>query len=471
LPDIILDGPADFIGWRTSARILAAKGIPPSDVKWRTAGGTPDLFESPARIPHQNPANDTGFTVPRAFVELAEHAALHRDEGRFDLLYRLLWRLKAERRLMEIVSDTDVVRLSLLARAVRRDIHKMHAFVRFRSVGSGEVEHYVAWYEPDNHIVEAAAPFFMRRFANLHWTILTPERSADWDRSHLAFGPGASIKDAPAEDAVEELWRDYYASIFNPARLNPEAMRAEMPKRFWKNLPEAALIQPLMANAVERARDMVAKAPTLAVIRKGAEIVAKAAPSTEEGLESVRAAAMTCKACPLWQPATQTVFGEGPEKARIMLVGEQPGDVEDIKGRPFVGPAGRLLDRALAEAKIDRAAVYVTNAVKHFKFVPRGKRRIHQKPNSLEIKACDRWLEQELALVNPDMVVALGATAAQALFGHAMPIGKSRGQVIELAGRKALITVHPSYLLRLPDEETRHREYAAFVADLKLARG
>ncbi|MDB5397625.1 MAG: phage polymerase-related protein [Rhodospirillales bacterium] len=153
-----------------------------------------------------------------------------------------------------------------------------------------------------------------------------------------------------------------------------------------------------------------------------------------------------------------------------MLVGEQPGDVEDLKGKPFVGPAGQLLGRALAEAGIDREALYVTNAVKHFKFVPRGKRRMHQKPNSLEIKACRPWLEKELALVDPALIVALGGTAAQALFGRAVPIGKSRGQVIDLAGRKSLVTVHPSYLLRLPDEESRHREYTAFVADLRLAR-
>jgi probable DNA metabolism protein len=467
LPDIVLDGPADFAGWRAAARALVAKGVPPADVIWRTDASTPDLFES------QNfsaPPDAAGFVVPRSFVELAEQAALHRDQDRFVFLYRLLWRLKSERRLMDVASDRDVARLGLMARAVRRDIHKMHAFVRFRVIGSGEDEHSVAWYEPDNHIVEAAAPFFMRRFANMRWTILTPERSADWDRSHLVFGPGASIHDAPADDMMEELWCEYYASIFNPARLNPEAMRAEMPKHFWKNLPEASLIQPLMADAVARARDMVAAAPTEPVMRKGAEVVAKKIAPVADGLLAVREAAMACRACPLWAPATQTVFGEGAEKARIMFVGEQPGDVEDIKGRPFVGPAGQLFDRALAEAGLDRGKAYVTNAVKHFKFIPRGKRRIHQKPNSTEIKACNPWLEQELALVDPVLVVALGATAAQALFGKAVPIGKSRGQVMELEGRKVLVTVHPSYLLRLPDEEAKHREYAAFVADLALAK-
>jgi len=189
----------------------------------------------------------------------------------------------------------------------------------------------------------------------------------------------------------------------------------------------------------------------------------------KHNLRTLAAEAKACRVCPLWAQATQTVFGEGPDSARIMLVGEQPGDVEDIKGRPFVGPAGHLLDRAMAEAGLARDRTYVTNAVKHFKFVPRGKRRIHQKPNSTEIRACNPWLEQELALVDPALVVAMGATAAQGVFGKAMPIGKNRGRVLEHGGRKVVVTVHPSYLLRLPNEEVKHREYAAFVADLKLA--
>jgi probable DNA metabolism protein len=468
LPDIVLDGPADFAGWRSAARALAMKGVPPSDVVWRTDAATPDLFETPFAAGGA-PSADAAFPVPRSFVDLAGQAALHRDDDRFVLLYRLLWRLRSEPRLMEVASDPDVARMGLLARAVRRDIHKMHAFVRFRAVTHDEDEHYAAWYEPDNHIVEAAVPFFVRRFANMRWTILTPERSADWDRSHLVFGPGASIHDAPADDMMEALWLEYYASIFNPARLNPDQMRAEMPKRFWKNLPEAQLIRPLMAEAVMRAQNMVDAPPTEPFMRRGADAAALVPAPSAEGLAGIRAGAMSCRACPLWAPATHTVFGEGPENARIMLVGEQPGDVEDIKGRPFVGPAGQLLDRALAEAGLDRSQAYVTNAVKHFKFVPRGKRRIHQKPNSTEIRACNPWLEQELTLVAPGLIVAMGATATHGIFGKAMPIGANRGKLLQHEGRKVVITVHPSYLLRLPDEEAKHREYAAFVEDLKFA--
>ena len=187
-------------------------------------------------------------------------------------------------------------------------------------------------------------------------------------------------------------------------------------------------------------------------------------------LNRLREQASHCRACPLWKNATQTVFGEGPKAARVMLVGEQPGDKEDLAGHPFVGPAGQMLDRALEEASIDRRTVYVTNAVKHFKFFPRGKIRLHQKPTSPEIRACRPWYEQELAAVRPQLVVAMGATAAQCVFGKTTPINKNRGRLIHLdEGIDALVTVHPSYLLRLPDEEAKKREYERFVEDLKIA--
>jgi DNA polymerase len=188
-----------------------------------------------------------------------------------------------------------------------------------------------------------------------------------------------------------------------------------------------------------------------------------------EDLETLRAAAEHCRACPLWRDATQVVFGEGPAHAALMLVAEQPGDKEDIAGRPFVGPAGQMLDRALADAGIERRKAYVTGAVKHFKFVRRGKIRLHQKPNGAEIKACHPWLVRQRALVKPKLTVAMGATAAQSLFGKAMPVGKNRGHILALDdGTKALITVHPSYLLRI-DQADKDREYEHFVADLKLA--
>ena len=185
-------------------------------------------------------------------------------------------------------------------------------------------------------------------------------------------------------------------------------------------------------------------------------------------LDRLRREAASCQACPLWKDATQTVFGEGPPDAEIMFVGEQPGDREDREGRPFVGPAGLLLDRALAEAGVDRRRVYVTNTVKHFKFEPRGKRRLHKRPNASEIKICRRWLFEEIQAIGPRLIVALGATAAQGLAGRAIPVQSNRGAVLDVAnGLRVLVTIHPSALLRLQGEEEKRSAYASFLSDLR----
>jgi DNA polymerase len=247
-------------------------------------------------------------------------------------------------------------------------------------------------------------------------------------------------------------------------------MQAEMPKKYWRNLPEASLIKPLIAGAGRAAGEMIAHGATEPHKSQKRSEPMKRKPSTSgDSIEALREQAAGCRACPLWKDATQTVFGEGQQHAQVMLVGEQPGDKEDLAGKPFVGPAGQMLDRALKEVGVDRDKLYVTNAVKHFKFVPRGKIRLHQKPNTAEIKACRQWYERELAAIKPDLVVAMGATAAQSVFGKITPINKNRGRLIDLEdGTKALVTVHPSYLLRLPDEDARAREYERFVDDLKI---
>jgi uracil-DNA glycosylase len=352
----------------------------------------------------------------------------------------------------------------------------MHAFVRFREVGREQKSHYVAWFEPEHHIVELSTPFFARRFADMPWSILTPDACAHWDGHAVSITSGVSKADAPTEDRLEETWRRYYASIFNPARLKVKAMQTEMPKKYWRNLPEASLIKPLIAGAERATGAMIATAatePHKSQKRLEPSMTGRRAANndTETGnIASLREEATDCRACPLWKDATQTVFGEGPPQARIMLVGEQPGDKEDLAGKPFVGPAGQMLDRALQEAGIDRSKVYVTNAVKHFKFVPRGKIRLHQKPATPEIRACRPWYERELAAIKPALVVAMGATAAQSVFGRITPINKNRGQLIALEhGIQALVTVHPSYLLRLPDADAKAREYEHFVDDLRIA--
>jgi probable DNA metabolism protein len=471
----------DFEGWRKAARSLVANGMRPQQVVWEVgeAGGETLFGAAPPPVEPLEPSK--ALTVPRSFLDRAGSVACHVHPGRFDLLYRMLWRLQEETHLLSIASDPDVRRFEEWDKAVRRDMHKMRAFVRFKSIESAGEERYVAWFEPDHFIVERNAPFFVRRFTGMNWTILTPHASARWDGERLEIGPGAQRSDVPAQDATEDLWRTYFRNIFNPARLKVKAMQAEMPKKYWKNLPEAQLIPELVSGAEASARDMIARMPTLPAPHHAATQARhwpeRQEPAAEDGadatsVQQLRDAAAGCRRCPLWRDATQTVFGEGPQDAKVIFVGEQPGDQEDIAGKPFVGPAGRLFDAVLEEAGIDRTITYVTNAVKHFKFEPRGKRRIHAKPNAGEVKACRWWVERELSLVKPDLVVALGATAALSLLGKPVPITRMRGQLVTRDdGLRVFLTVHPSYLLRIPDAAAAAAERERFRADLVAVKG
>ena len=252
-------------------------------------------------------------------------------------------------------------------------------------------------------------------------------------------------------------------------------MKPEMAVKYWRNLPEAELIAPLIRDARIMEADMIERAATQPPSRHLRQQARE--PQRAEGTDDItsladaRAAVQGCRRCPLYEHATQAVFGEGPEQTEVMFVGEQPGDQEDLAGKPFVGPAGKVLDAAVEKVGIDRSRVYVTNAVKHFKFEPRGKRRIHQRPDSGEVQACKFWLNLEIALVKPKVIVALGATAAQSLLGRSATISKLRGAPIELdEGAVLFVTNHPSYLLRIPDAEGKARERARFEADLMLVR-
>ncbi len=448
---IRLDRPDDYEGWRDAARTLALAGIAPDAVLWDVVGAEADLFGGADPLP-DIPTEAPPFTVPRHFVKLAERVACHRDPERFALLYAMLVRLRDDPHRIDDRADPLNRRLELLGKDVGRDMHKMHAFVRFREIDGA----YVAWFEPDHHIVRINAGFFMRRFANMHWSILTPELSIHWDGETLREAPGATRADAPDGDPVEDLWKSYYASIFNPARLKVDMMVKEMPRRYWANMPETGLIPALIAGAQAREAAMVEEA------RMGA--------GDANAWEKLRDEAAGCTRCDLCRHATQTVFGEGPVDAPLMFVGEQPGDQEDLAGRPFVGPAGQMFDRAMADAGVDRAKTYVTNAVKHFKFEPRGKRRIHARPNGGEISACRWWIDQERLIVKPQRIVLLGTTAIHSLTGRAQTISSMRGRAFVLAdGTEAWATVHPSFLLRLPDRTRVDEEYARFVEDLRAA--
>ncbi|MDP1914278.1 UdgX family uracil-DNA binding protein [Brevundimonas sp.] len=463
----------DFDGWRAAARTFRLAGIAPGEAAFRVGRSVPGLFDHGLPVPPV----DASFHTPRGFIDLAQSVVLHRSEDRFDLLYRLLWRLRVEPDLIRVVTDPDVADAMERAKNVSRASHKMKAFVRFRRIEAVDGERWVAWFEPAHRVLERTSPFFKRRFPTMRWSILTPEGSAIWDGEALAFGPPATRDMAPSEDEFEEFWKTYYASTFNPARLKLKTMQGEMPKRYWNNLPEAALIRELTAQSSARTETMVAApasepnlrlAKTLSRINRDHAFDEGFIPSS---LEELGQAVQACRRCPLWRDATQGVCGSGARKARLMIVGEQPGDQEDLVGKPFVGPAGQVLDEALSAAGIDREDAFVTNAVKHFKHEPRGKRRIHKTPLVSEISACRWWLDAERRLTMPKVILTLGATAALGVLNRKVALTQERGEILtQLDGAHVVATVHPAYLLRLRDEAARIVERRRFVEDLKRVR-
>jgi DNA polymerase len=278
-----IEPPWDLDAWRAAARTALCAALAPEDIDWdgdaqATLLSAPDLASAvPVRAAPQ---------VPSALFDLAGTVLCHRDPHRYALLYRIAWRIaQGERHLLACATDADVRRAADLAKAVGRDTHKMKAFVRFREV-PGETDAFIAWFEPAHWIVDRVAPFFARRFAGMRWAILTPDRSAVWDGAALSFGPGAQRDDGPADDAREDLWRTYYAHIFNPARLNPRMMRQEMPQKYWKHLPETQLLPQLIRDAGARVRDMAereAQAPRRRIPqRRRADVLSSPAPETDD---------------------------------------------------------------------------------------------------------------------------------------------------------------------------------------------
>ena len=457
--------------WRDKARGLLLAGVPPEHVLWQSGAqeGNAELFGLKAPLP----AGGAEVTVPRSFVALAETVVFHRDPQRFARLYALLWRLRDTPHLMSDRADPDLAKLRAMEKAVHRCCHKMRAFVRFREIGVPDAARrsFAAWFEPTHYTLEMNVGFFRDRFADMDWRIVTPDVTAVFACGKVHLGEGQPAPLLP-EDASEELWLTYFRNIFNPARLKVNAMTAEMPRKYWKNLPEAAAIQELVAGAPARARAMAAAAPSLPPLRAAAAQagLARHVSAWADTGQELEAAIRSCTRCPLHCMATQAVCGEGPERAALIVVGEQPGDSEDLAGRPFIGPAGQLFDKVAAEAGLDRSKVYVTNAVKHFKHVPRGRKRIHQRPDAGEVEQCRWWLDAEIARAQPDLILAMGATAALALTGSGKNITKRRGKIERgRSGHDVLITLHPSYLLRLPDPQARMRATADFRADLAVA--
>jgi probable DNA metabolism protein len=426
---IVLANETDWEGWRKGTRSLVLAGVAPDDVRWAVRSHDEE----------GNPPQDGSgsFAVSRALVSLASLAIQARDPERFGLLYRLVWRANTGERVFENAADPDVSRAQGLAFAVRAEAHKMRALLRFLPVQDSKVTRYIGWYEPAHYVLEANAQLIARRFPDVAFAILTPDGVAHRDGTELRFAAGIG-RDVMSDDAaLRSWWRSHHAELLRTSRIGtaiPEAEALDEAPRPPDRPPLGPVVLPLHADAP---------------------------------LQEAMHEASDCRRCHLYELATQTVFGEGPAHARSIFVGEQPGDQEDVIGRPFVGPAGQIMDRAMEEAGIDRRTVYITNAVKHFKFEPRGKRRIHKTPETPEIQACRFWLDVELVRLRPKLVVAMGGTAARAVLGRAVAIGRERGRPIEQGGHTVFVTMHPSFLLRVPDEDAKAREYRAFVADLR----
>jgi uracil-DNA glycosylase len=425
---IVLKAETDWEGWRQATRALVLAGVAPEALTWAVGGETTHLADASG-----------SFHVPRALVSLASLAIQARDPDRFGLLYSLVWRINAGEKLLEDDTDPDLSLAKRLALAVRADAHRMRTNMRFLAVPEDGGTRYLGWFEPAHFVLPANAQLIVRRFPDLALSIVTPDGAAHWDRSTLLFGSG--LRHAVDDEALQAWWETHRETLLEQATSDVSVPEAESVDEAPRP-PDRPALGPVVLHPK----------PDAALLRSAKE-------------------ASVCHRCPLYESATQTVFGEGPADAPVLFVGEQPGDQEDTIGRPFVGPAGQMMDRAMEEAGIDRRTVYVTNAVKHFKFTPRGKRRIHQTPEVPEIQACKFWLDVELVHVRPRLVVLMGGSAARAVLGRAVTISRERGRPIQMAdGQTVFVTVHPSFLLRVPDAAAKAREYEAFVRDLKAIR-
>lgn len=407
---IVLAHEVDFATWRQAVRYHVARGTKPEELSWSVLKSADVFGQSVSQPVWTIPETGGVLTLPRSLVERLVLAIQVNDPDRFSLLYRLVYRVVHDGLDLQ-QSNADLDRLQVdqwVARVKQETAAFRQAFAAYyRNGGRG------AWHcETHNYILEANAAFCRARVAE-QWMVHTSYRSMKWDGRALFFGEGGQTP-----------------SVWQPDATWP-----------WDGYPNTVLIP----TEVERQQ--------------------------AKTLDQLGAEAMDCRSCALWKPAQRTVFGEGPVTAQIMLVGEQPGDQEDKAGHPFVGPAGQVLDSALKDAGLIRSDVYVTNAVKHFRFTWRGSHRLHQKPEQDNITACRAWLDAERRLVKPALIVMMGVTAAQSLLGRPVIISRERSRAFDLAPNvQGLVTVHPSYLLRLPNPSDKQREYARFVEDLKLAQ-
>ncbi|CDY78246.1 Uracil-DNA glycosylase, putative family 6 [Caballeronia glathei] len=474
MKSVVID--PSFAAWRGAARDLLAQGVAPDGLLWRESPESATVFGTVDALP-AGPGAPAPVKIAREFLAMLETAACFRARDRWPFLYRALWRWTQGDRAVASPGDPDGRRLHEMIDAVRAEESDMQRFLRFRhrdpSLGPPE---FISWFEPVHDLLEHAALGFATRMGNATWMIATPHGAAFWDGALLRVDRMSEPEPKPTElastgeavsgDAIEALWLAYYESTFDPARANAAEMASHMPVRYWKSRPGDPSDPALIARADPGAR----RDRRLRNVPPEMEVAIDMEPHDGPSMKKAPASLAACKRCALWRNATQPVPGAGPANARIMLVGEQPGDQEDLAGRPFVGPAGRLLDEAIGEAQLQREALYLTNAMKHFKWELQGKERLQQQPAQREREACRYWLDEELARIAPRVVVALGATALKSLTGHRTALSEYLGKTIEHKGRLIVPTYHPSYALRVIDPGIRDEVFGTIVEALVFAR-
>lgn len=439
---------------------------------------------------------DDAIYLPKKVMHMLQTAARTADDDRWAFLYRVLWRYVNGEHDAVLPGDIDGSLLNKRIKLIHREIHYWQAFLRFKktslqlstnnqpaTINNLDTENHIymtdntlashdnneiwiAWCEFENYIIEPIANYFLNRMGQARWLIVAPTGLAFFDGKRLNIDFKRYTKPSSITDPIETLWRTYFSSTFNPSRSNPKLTKKHLPVRFWKHLPEGDLIPSLVAQAANTSQSHAQAQALHNISGSTVDVSASQAYPNRKPSSDLN----ECRRCGLWENATQAVAGVGPDSAKLILVGEQPGDSEDLSGLPFVGPAGQVLNKALIAADIKHDEVYMTNAVKHFKWQASGQRRLHKTPAQSEINACRFWLDKELQRFPNTSVVTLGATALKSIMQKTITLSSVLNQPFQHEGRWIIATYHPSYILRVPDTKLQQEAELALITGLKLAR-